>query len=1165
MANSAGTIEILAREFALVFQPLEQQLADGDIRAFLAVLGLALPPVLSDAFEVGNEVGDAVVLGLQMVEELPPLVTALVDAIANEDIGEIVGTGQALIPKVQAIVEAVTELANAIDRLANTAASLTPADVADLREFAAELPRRLIDRLLIEYLAKKSEAVVAGLRLLGIIEIREDPGVLDNPLRPPWNRHTVHYPRIVTLLTDPAALAREVYGWGNPDFDGVELFTNLQTFLEDALRIESDLLVPQDGPAVLEVYALAFAVDDTASPPGVTVSLRFQASGQIERDFPIVDGWELQMRGAASFASDVRVDVRPPLSLVFRPPTGTAQVDLSQGIARVEEDDSPFVIFGVAGGSRLEAKQISGTLGLSASWDTSGGAEVEPSVAAGIEGGKLVITGAGGDGFISELLAGVEIEAEFDLGFTWTPSRGLEFEGGAGLSVELPLRLELGPLRLDALHLGLGLEDAGAEANPALTVSLGASVGAALGPVAAAVRNIGAKGKFSFPKQGKVGGGFGGVDFGIDFLPPTGVALSMTTPAVKLAGLLDIDVPAGRYVGAVELNLIDFLDLSAIAIINTRFPDGSEGFSLLFIISTQFPTPIHLGYNFFLAGVGGLLGLHRSVDLDRMRAAVQTGSLANVLFPEDVVANFQAIVSDLGEMFPVVRDQFVVGPMFRLTWNTPALLTIDLGLVIEFPEPLKIAILGHIRAAIPDPEAPIIDIKVAFLGAIDFQRELLSFDASIYDSFIGAGAFKISFEGDMALRLSWGARSDFLLSVGGFHPQYTPPTHLSLPARLERVTVSLLKDNPRLQLTAYFALTTNTVQFGAGLDFYFDVSAFNVVGKFGFDVLFQFSPFRFIASVYAHLAVRSGSSELFGIRLEFELAGPTPWSAKGVASFKILFFTVKVRFTKTWGEKKEISLPDVAILDKVVDEFENDRNWQARPAAGASPLVRIERAAVAEGVILLDAAGVLTISQNLVPLGVELERFGNAIPSDLRRVDIKAVRVGPQGFEVSTLLTPIDSDFAPANFKALSDGDKLRAASYERLKGGVEARSGGEVHAEFARRVDRPVEYERIELDADDEQRTSGVEQDGSLFQALVVGGAIGSSAGAKARKLDAEASAATLVMAQERFAVVARGSFDPFDADSQNLSRSEAETRVRKLAGSGVKLEIVPTYELAG
>jgi hypothetical protein len=67
-------------------------------------------------------------------------------------------------------------------------------------------------------------------------------------------------------------------------------------------------------------------------------------------------------------------------------------------------------------------------------------------------------------------------------------------------------------------------------------------------------------------------------------------------------------------------------------------PDGSKGFALLILVTAEF-TPIQLGYGFVLIGVGGLLGLNRSLDTEALRLGVRTGGVNSVLFPPDVIGN----------------------------------------------------------------------------------------------------------------------------------------------------------------------------------------------------------------------------------------------------------------------------------------------------------------------------------------------------------------------------------------------------------------------------------------------------------------------------------------------------------------------------------------------
>src|SRR5205823_3391800 len=108
----------------------------------------------------------------------------------------------------------------------------------------------------------------------------------------------------------------------------------------------------------------------------------------------------------------------------------------------------------------------------------------------------------------------------------------------------------------------------------------------------------------------------------------------------------------------------------------------------------------------------------------------------------------------------------------------------------------------------------------------------------LFDSYIVFA----SLEGDMAVRLKWGNDTGFLLTVGGFHPAFRPPP-LGLPA-LERLSVSLLDyDWAQIKAESYFAVTSNTVQFGSNIHVFFGVDGCNISGQLGFDALFQFSPF----------------------------------------------------------------------------------------------------------------------------------------------------------------------------------------------------------------------------------------------------------------------------------------------------------------------------------
>jgi hypothetical protein len=136
------------------------------------------------------------------------------------------------------------------------------------------------------------------------------------------------------------------------------------------------------------------------------------------------------------------------------------------------------------------------------------------------------------------------------------------------------------------------------------------------------------------------------------FKPPNGVGLSVDAGVVKGGGYLYFDFDKEEYAGALELVIAGFLTLTAVGLVTTRMPDGSKGFSLLIIITAEFGTGIQLGFGFTLVGVGGLLGLNRTVRLQPLADGVRTGAVNNIMFLKNVVANAPRIISDLRVIFP---------------------------------------------------------------------------------------------------------------------------------------------------------------------------------------------------------------------------------------------------------------------------------------------------------------------------------------------------------------------------------------------------------------------------------------------------------------------------------------------------------------------------------
>jgi len=232
--------------------------------------------------------------------------------------------------------------------------------------------------------------------------------------------------------------------------------------------------------------------------------------------------------------------------------------------------------------------------------------------------------------------------------------------------------------------------------------------------------------------------------------------------------------------------------------------------------------------------------------------------------------------------------------MAKLGWGTPTLISLSLGVIIEIPG--NIAILGVLRVALPTSEAAVIVLQVNFAGAIEFDRKRIYFFAALFESRV----LFMTIEGEMGLLVAYGDEPNFVVSVGGFHPTFKPPP-LPFPAP-RRISLSILNTSAaRIGVEGYFAITSNTVQFGARAELFFGFSPVSVEAHLSFDALFQFSPFRFVIGISAGASLKVFGMGLFSVSLDFTLAGPTPWQAKGSASISFLFFSIGVDFDVTWA------------------------------------------------------------------------------------------------------------------------------------------------------------------------------------------------------------------------------------------------------------------------
>lgn len=792
----------------------------------------------------------------------------------------------------------------------------------------------------------------------------------------------------------------QLYGWDVPPNSPTPVADQLARRMY-SLKFTGKRTEQQNGqPASVEVslgVSLAWVPAEQGGP-GLFVALH----GSDEIVAPLSKDWRLKVTFASSGAVDFLIWDAVTVN-------GPSDASASVSIDTTHKPDEPPYTFAIARGTRLEV----GKLSISAQLGASGA-----SIKAVARDSALVLSMRDGDAFVEQTIPSGEVRFDFDLGVGLASGRGLFLEGGSGVQLALPLNRSIGPVRLRQIYMALS----GGKSGSAVEYEASFAIEARFGPVTAVLDRVGfvVKGDSRDREPPTIG-----------YKAPAGVGLLIDSAPVIGSGYLFYDPSSESYAGAVQLD-INGLTLQAIGLITTRMPDGARGFSMLVIVSVADFTPINLGLGFRLTGVGGLLGINRTADVEALRNGLKNGSLDAILFPENPVADAPRIVTTLQAVMPPRDGQFLAGPAARITWGVPTVLTIDLAIVLELPSPARLLVLGQFRALLPTEEEVLVRLQMDALGVIDFDRGTVAIDATLYDSRVLTHAIT----GDMALRARWSNDPIFLLAVGGFNPNFTAPANFP---QLGRVAMTLTKgDRARLRMESYYALTSNTAQVGSRLELLVRAGSFSVDGHLGFDALFRFSPFRFIVDIEAGVTLKWRGRTLLGVTLELTLAGPSPWHAHGKATFKVWRFSKSVSFDRTFGaDEAAPALPPVDPLPELIAALRDPRNWAAQAPTTGPALVSL-RELPATGDLLVHPLGDLSVRQRVVPLGITIDRFGNTTPSGDRRFTIGAVALGDARPDD---LVPVFDYFAPAQFIEISDSDKLRRPSFELMEAGL--RIGG--------------------------------------------------------------------------------------------------------------------------
>ena len=641
---------------------------------------------------------------------------------------------------------------------------------------------------------------------------------------------------------------------------------------------------------------------------------------------------------------------------------GDARGELAVTLAG--EPDDPWLLFGTPTSSRLELARIE--TGLTLGFD----GDPEAALHVTLSGGQLVVVA--GDALSRVILGAEQVEVPFDLDARWSSATGFTIGGAIGLVFVIPVDRTLGIITLRSIELSIAIETGGS-----LALGAGVALDGVLGPFTVTAEGLGLELVLVDAPDGD--GAIGPFDAAVAFMPPSRIGLALDSEVVNGGGVIDLDTANGRYSGAVSLDFLA-IGIDAMGVVDTRLPGDPDGWALFASLSARFPG-LPLGFGFTLLGLGGIIALNRSIDAEALAAGLREGAVDALLFPDDPVRDAALILSQIDEYFPLSDGNTVIGPVVQIGWGAPTLITAELGIVLSLPQGL-IVILGSLEALLPYPDAPVIELHMDSLGVIDVPGGTLTVTASLYDSRL-LGVIELS--GDMALYLSVINNPFFLLSIGGFHPGYQPPAFVpdAVVEDLREMRAEIeLGSAVSASLTSYFAVTSNSIQFGGGVRHQRRRSSscssnYTASGWFDFDVLFEFDPFRLVADLAAGCCVTAPATRSCSGSTSRSTSRARTRGSRAATRASSSSSSTSSSTSRSAGHALPDAPESADVLELMDAQLDLPAAWSVETPDGvvAGVVLRDD-----EATSLLRPDSRIIVRQTVAPLNRDLDAYGNCVP-----------------------------------------------------------------------------------------------------------------------------------------------------------------------------------------
>lgn len=415
---------------------------------------------------------------------------------------------------------------------------------------------------------------------------------------------------------------------------------------------------------------------------------------------------------------------------------------------------------------------------------------------------------------------------------------------------------------------------------------------------------------------------------------------------------------------------------------------------------------------FFVTGLAAGFGYNRSLKIPEKVEAVADFPLVRLAMgeqpsksdPKGGEPDLLSILDDLGPYIPPARDEmfFAVGVKFTSFKLVDAFVL----LIFKLGKKLEIHVLGLATLTAPpviegvsDDIEPVAEARLAIKAVFIPDDGILKVEAILAEgSYIfsrkcylsGGFAFYTWFSGEH--------EGDFVLTLGGYHPEFKIPDHYP---RVPPVQLSWrLNEHFFIKGSAYFALTPSALMVGGGLEASYQKGDVQACYKIEANFLVAWQPFFYTADVSVEIRASATINLWFtrktisvNVGASLSIWGP-PFA--GRAKFEVGPISIEITFgdgsyprpkALSWFEFQKSLLPkkeevcSISISDGLLNKIEEGK--QESWIVNAKELVLVTQSAIpSSGVEITDIKenSISNISERnteigIRPMGVRAKEF----------------------------------------------------------------------------------------------------------------------------------------------------------------------------------------------